>query len=88
MGRDDFGPQDVLDAGERVYNLERYYNNLAGFGAGSDTLPARFTDEPSTHAGSKGQVSELDAMLEEYYAARGWDAGVVPEAKLRSLGIL
>jgi len=87
MGRE-FGPQDVMDAGERVYNLERYYNNLAGFGAGSDTLPERFTREPSTHAGSKGHVSELDAMLEEYYAARGWEEGVVPEAKLRALGIL
>ena len=41
-------PEDVMQAGERVYNLERYYNNLAGFGAGSDTLPKRFTEEAST----------------------------------------
>jgi len=27
-------------------------------------------------------------MLDEYYAARGWENGVVPEAKLRALGIL
>jgi aldehyde:ferredoxin oxidoreductase len=27
-------------------------------------------------------------MLAEYYAARGWEEGVVPEAKLRELGIL
>ena len=87
LGRD-FGPQDVMDAGERVYNLERHFNNLAGFGAGSDTLPDRFTREPSTHAGSKGHVSELGEMLAEYYAARGWEEGVVPDEKLRSLGIL
>jgi len=87
LGRD-FGPQDVMDAGERVYNLERHFNNLAGFGAGSDTLPDRFTREPSTHAGSKGHVSELGEMLAEYYAARGWEEWVVPDEKLRSLGIL
>jgi aldehyde:ferredoxin oxidoreductase len=82
-----FGPEDVMRAGERIYNLERHYNNLAGFREGSDTLPERFTREPSTEAGSKGHVSELDAMLVEYYAARGWDDAVVPDAKLRQLEI-
>jgi aldehyde:ferredoxin oxidoreductase len=79
---------DVMRTGERIYNLERHYNNLAGFGRGSDTLPPRFTEEPSTQAGSAGHVSELAPMLEEYYAARGWNAGVVPDAKLRELEIL
>jgi aldehyde:ferredoxin oxidoreductase len=83
-----FGPDDVMRAGERIYNLERRYNNLAGFGAGSDTLPARFTEEASTEPGSKGHVSELGPMLEEYYAARGWEEGVVPEAKLAELEIV
>jgi aldehyde:ferredoxin oxidoreductase len=83
----EFNAQDVLAAGERIYNLERHYNNLAGFREGSDKLPARFTGEPSTLAGSKGHVSELQQMLEEYYAVRGWVEGVVPEAKLRELGI-
>jgi aldehyde:ferredoxin oxidoreductase len=32
-------------------------------------------------------VCELDLMLEEYYAARGWRNGVVPEEKLRELEI-
>ena len=84
----EFGPEDVMAAGERIYNLERHYNNLAGFGAGSDTLPARFTHEPSTEPGSKGHVSELDAMLAEYYVERGWQDGVVPDGKLRELGIV
>ena len=75
-------------AGERIYNLERRYNNLAGFGAGSDTLPARFTEEASTQPGSKGHVSELGPMLDEYYAARGWDDGVAPQSKLDALGVV
>jgi aldehyde:ferredoxin oxidoreductase len=78
---------EVMEAGERVYNLERHYNNLAGFGAGSDTLPSRFLEEPSDSGGSKGHVCELDAMLEEYYTERGWDAGVVSEAKKAALQI-
>ncbi len=79
---------DLLKIGERVYNLERYYNNLAGHGEGSDTLPERFLKEPSTGPGSEGQVCELDEMLAEYYEARGWVNGVVPEEKLRELEII
>jgi len=79
---------ELLKIGERIYNLERYYNNLAGLGEGSDTLPERFLKEPSTSPGSKGHVCELDLMLKEYYALRGWVNGVVPEAKLKELAIV
>jgi aldehyde:ferredoxin oxidoreductase len=81
-------PAHLLQVGERVYNLERYYNNLNGFREGSDTLPERFTKEPSTMGGSKGHVCELDDMLVEYYDKRGWVNGVVPEAKLKELEII
>ena len=37
--------------------------------------------------GSEGHVCELPQMLEEYYAARGWENGVVPESKLEELGV-
>jgi aldehyde:ferredoxin oxidoreductase len=83
-----FTVEELLKCGERIYNLERYYNNLNGLGEGSDYLPKRFTDEPSTMPGSEGQVCELDLMLEEYYANRGWENGVVPEAKLKELEII
>jgi aldehyde:ferredoxin oxidoreductase len=79
---------DVLRIGERVYNLERYFNNLAGLAEGSDTLPPRFTNEPSTMKGSEGHVCELDLMLDEYYTARGWVNGVVPESKLKELEVI
>ncbi len=83
-----FTAGDVLKTGERIYNLERYYNNLAGFGEGSDYLPKRFLEEPSTMPGSEGHVCELDKMLAEYYEKRGWKNGVVPEAKLKELEII
>lgn len=78
---------DALTIGERVYNLERHYNNLAGLGEGSDYLPERFLKEPSTAQGSLGQVCELDLMLPQYYAVRGWVNGVVPPEKLKELAI-
>jgi aldehyde:ferredoxin oxidoreductase len=84
----DFTPAQLLECGERIYNLERYFNNQVGFGEGSDILPARFTEEPSTMPGSEGHVCELDKMLAEYYAARGWENAVVPEAKLKELEII
>lgn len=83
-----FTADDVLTTGERIYNLERYYNNLAGFREGSDYLPERFLKEPSTLLASKGHICELPEMLDEYYAARGWVEGVVPEAKLKELEIV
>jgi aldehyde:ferredoxin oxidoreductase len=83
-----FTADDVMRAGERIYNLERYYNNLAGFREGSDRLPDRFLKEPSTMPGSQGQLCELDLMLADYYGLRGWENGVVPESKLRELEIL
>ncbi len=83
-----YTPEDMMKCGERIYNLERYYNNLTGFGEGSDYLPQRFLDEPSTVPGSEGQVCELDQMLTEYYEKRGWVNGVVPEAKLKELEII
>lgn len=83
----EFTADDVIKTGERIYNLERRYNNLAGIGEGSDTLPERFLKEPSTMPGSEGHVCELDLMLEEYYEARGWVNGVVPEEKLKELAV-
>ncbi|MBM4460576.1 MAG: aldehyde ferredoxin oxidoreductase family protein [Chloroflexi bacterium] len=77
----------LLEVGERVYNLERRYNNLNGFTGKDDSLPRRFLEEPSQEPGSKGQVCELEKMKAEYYAARGWVDGVVSDKKLQELGI-
>ena len=77
-------------AGKRIYTLERYYNNLNGFGGQDDSLPARFLagDEGIPGQGaSEGEFCELDQMKEEYYEVRGWVDGVVPDDKLDELDI-
>jgi aldehyde:ferredoxin oxidoreductase len=38
--------------------------------------------------GSRGHVCELEPMLREYYQARGWVNGVVPQAKLDELEVV
>ena len=81
-----FSEEDVMTTGERIYNLERRFNNLAGFDGKDDSLPERFLKEPGTGAAANS-VCELDEMKAEYYEARGWEDGVVPAAKLQELSI-
>jgi aldehyde:ferredoxin oxidoreductase len=86
----DVTEDELMEAGERIYNLERYYNNLAGFDGADDSLPARFLPGEDGIAGqgaSEGEYCELDQMKEEYYDHRGWVDGVVPDDKLDDLGI-
>ena len=78
---------ELMRTGERIYNLERHYNNLLGFAGKDDTLPNRLLHEPIPDGPSKGEVCALDKMLPEYYRLRGWENGIVPEEKLRELGI-
>lgn len=81
---------DLMEAGERIYNLERYYNNLAGFDGEDDSLPGRFVEGDQAipgQGGSEGQLAELNEMKDEYYEVRGWVDGVVPDEKLEELGI-
>src|SRR5690606_13989592 len=59
--------EEAMRTGERIYNLERHYNNLAGFDKREDDyLPKRFTEEPAKGR-SEGHVSRMDVMLDEYY---------------------
>ncbi len=74
--------------GERIWNLERQFNLAAGMTAADDTLPARVLNEAAKTGAGKGRVSELGAMLPEYYRLRGWNRKGVPTAKtLRRLGL-
>ncbi|PSQ03726.1 aldehyde ferredoxin oxidoreductase [Halobacteriales archaeon QS_6_71_20] len=84
----DVTEDDLIEAGERIYNLERYYNNLNGFDAADDSLPARFLEDGIRgQGGSEGEYCELPEMKAEYYEARGWVDGVVPDEKLDELDI-
>ncbi len=83
-----------LEVGERIWNLARRYNlRQAGSGGLADTLPPRILKEPlPMPPQGKTAVSltpwDLQGMLDDYYALRGWDAGGQPTAAtLERLGI-
>ncbi|TVQ40868.1 MAG: aldehyde ferredoxin oxidoreductase, partial [Spirochaetaceae bacterium] len=78
-----------LEAGERIWNMERNFNLLAGITPDRDTLPKRFFEEPAGRGPNKGKVHRLPEMLPEYYQIRGWNAdGTIPQAKLDALGLV
>ncbi len=86
----DFDGPAVQRVGERIVNLERLFNADRGIGRRDDSLPARFVREPLNAQGeSRGAVLELEAMLDEYYEARGWDSrrGLPKPEKLAELGL-
>jgi aldehyde:ferredoxin oxidoreductase len=70
--------ETLMEAGERIWNLERKFNNDAGFTAADDRLPERLMKDAAKTGPAKGKVSELDKMLPEYYELRGWTQEGVP----------
>jgi aldehyde:ferredoxin oxidoreductase len=84
----DYDLDEMLRAGERIWNLERLFNQRAGFSRKDDTLPKRMLAEPMPAGPAKGMTVPLDKMLPEYYRLRGWDAeGKPTRRKLASLGL-
>jgi len=80
--------EELLTAGERIWNLERVFNLKAGIDAKEDTLPKRLLEEPIPDGPSKGHKHRLAELLPEYYKVRGWDEKGVPTAeKLQALGL-
>ena len=74
--------------GERIWNMERDFNNKAGFTKADDNLPKRLMTEAAKTGPAKGLVSGLDTMLPEYYAERGWTPeGTLTEATRSRLSL-
>lgn len=83
-----FNDNDILESGDRIWNVERIFNLKAGIEPTQDTLPKRLLEEPLPDGAMKGHVSRLSEMLPEYYKLRGWDEKGYPTPdKLESLGI-
>ena len=85
----DYSMEDLMEVGERIYNLERVWNINAGIPGAQDTLPKRLLNEGIPAGPAKGRVNRLSEMLPEYYDLRGWTRDGDPtDAKLAQLGIL
>ena len=78
----------VLEAGERIWNIERQFNLEAGISPSEDKLPKRLLEEPIPEGPSKGWVHKLSDLLPEYYELRGWNKeGYPTEERLKKLGL-
>lgn len=74
----DWTSENLMELGERIWNLERKFNMDAGFTAADDTLPERILKDAAKTGPAEGKVNELGKMLPEYYELRGWTADGVP----------
>jgi aldehyde:ferredoxin oxidoreductase len=87
-----FGPQDLLECGERIYYNERIMNALNGFTARDDDLPRRFFEEEGSH-GDGAIVRALPredflAARAAYYKIRGLTPDGLPlREKAMALGL-
>ena len=80
--------EDLMRAGERGWNIKRAINNRLGLSRSNDKLPKAML-EPFPEGGSEGFVPDIAAMLDAYYAARGWDpeSGRPTRERLLTLGL-
>jgi aldehyde:ferredoxin oxidoreductase len=85
-------PEEKVNlTGERIFNLQRMFNVMAGFTGKDDRLPPRFHEEKLTEGPPEGiEMTEqaFTATLKEYYDLRGWDEQGRPTVEtLSRLGI-
>ncbi|MFX1296837.1 MAG: aldehyde ferredoxin oxidoreductase family protein [Promethearchaeota archaeon] len=89
----EISPPQLMEIGERIYTIERLFNNREGFSRKDDTLPERYFKEATPIGlprvkGMKIDKEKFEKMLDEYYALHGWDNNGIPTYEtLQKLGI-
>jgi len=84
----DFGPEETLAAGERIFNLQRALNIRLGYTPAGERLP-KLLRQPLSEGGTEGFVPDENLLRREYYQTRQWDlkSGKPARAKLLALGL-
>jgi len=84
----DYSLEELVESGERGWNLKHLLNARLGFDASHDRLPKGLL-EPLEDGSSAGFAVPFEAMLQAYYSARGWDpiSGEAEPATLARLGL-
>ncbi|MFX1288744.1 MAG: aldehyde ferredoxin oxidoreductase family protein [Promethearchaeota archaeon] len=73
----------LMEIGERIYTIERIFNNREGFSRKDDALPERYFKEATPIGlprvkGRKINREKFEKMLDEYYTLHGWDNNGIP----------
>ena len=88
----DMSDKELLEIGERVWNLQRMINVREGVRRKDDQIPERVRKMPEfgAYASEAGcEIKNYEGMLDEYYEARGWsrETGIPTKEKLQQLGL-
>jgi len=88
-GIDEFNDIDCLDRiGKRICVLRRAFNQREGSTRRDDNLPKRFLKEKIEDGPAKGEVCNLELMLNDYYALFGFDEdGLIKPETLDNLNL-
>jgi aldehyde:ferredoxin oxidoreductase len=80
--------RDLIDVGERSFNLKRQLNVGWGMSRKNDTLPLRVITHRVSDGGAGDHLPPFNIMLADYYKDRGWsEEGIPAEKTLKRLGI-
>ncbi|MGD2148381.1 MAG: aldehyde ferredoxin oxidoreductase family protein, partial [Anaerolineae bacterium] len=81
--------EELATVGQRCCDVERAFNVRQGLRRPDDTLPRRLLEEPMPEGPTAGETVDLEPMLDEFYAACGWDvpSGIPAPEALRGLGL-
>jgi len=85
----DWSEEKLRELGERCSDVERAFNVRQGLRRVHDILPRRLLHEPMPEGPTEGETVDLEPMLDEFYAACGWDVrtGIPLPGKLSRLGL-
>lgn len=80
--------QDLVEAGERSFNLKRKLSVGWGISRKNDTLPLRVIAHRASDGGAGNHLPPFNIMLADYYKNRGWDEEGIPSGETyKRLGI-
>jgi len=87
-----YSEKELMLAARRFVTIEKCFNAREGARRSDDRLPWRMMNEPVPAGPNKGMVTDskmLDNLLDQYYAAHGWDSetGIPRQETLKYLGL-
>jgi aldehyde:ferredoxin oxidoreductase len=79
--------EELMNVGERVFNLQRVYNyKVKGWNIKDDRFAGKLSYEPGSVGIYRGKLVPWDEVLKEYYSIRGWtDNGIPTKTKISEL---
>jgi len=83
----DYSIEDLIEAGERIFTVQRLINIRDGYNAATDVMPKKML-QPAEEGFRAGKVPPFKELMENYYNLRGWDENGEPsQGTLDRLGL-